>query len=320
MNVVVATDDNFVQHCCIMLVSLLLNNKDVNVFVLTEGLKPDSVKIIKEEVIGHGGKVTFCIVDQKKVAEFPMPTDKELSHISRATYYRLLIADLLPRNIDKILYLDCDIIINGSIKELWDLDMTGYAIAAVPQIGYGYEAIRLGYPVKYGYFNAGVNLMNLGYFRDNHLSEKLLEYILSNKEKIKYHDQDTLNAVLYDKCLHIMPQWNMTSVVYDMDIFKKGDKDGDLVVNDYKKEKENIRKWKKKPIIVHYVSKPKPWQDNCIHPKYGLYYHYASKTLYYNSTRRQSPFMRGIAICKHNIREFLSNIKQSLHKSDPSRL
>lgn len=320
MNIVCATDDNFVQHCCIMLTSLLLNNTDVRVFVLTEGLKKENENIIREEVENKNGRVEFCIVDSSIVEKFPMPDGAGLQHISRATYYRLLISNLLPESVDKVIYMDCDIIINKSIKELWDTDLTGYALAAVKQIGFGYEAERLGYPIEYGYFNAGVNVINLTFFREHNVSERLLKYIADNYSKIKYHDQDTLNAVLYDKTLHIMPQWNMTSIIYAYQLQKRGDNVAGVVLNDYKAEKENAFNTLKDPNVVHYVSRPKPWQDNCVHPLYHLYYDYAKLTIHFKNIHPQKEWIRQIAVLRNALRERLSAIKQSIVHTDRSRI
>lgn len=320
MNIVCATDDNFVQHCSIMLTSLLVNNIGVHIYVLTEGLKPENEKIIREEVEDKGGKVDFCIVDSSIVEKFPMPKGEGLQHISRATYYRLLISDLLPESVEKVIYMDCDIIVNKSIQELWDTDLTGYALAAVKQVGYGYEAERLDYPIEYGYFNAGVNMINLTYFREHKVSESLIKYIADNYSKIKYHDQDTLNAVLYDKTLHIMPQWNMTSIVYAYQLQKRGDNVAGVVLNDYKAEKESAFKTMKDPYVVHYVSRPKPWQDNCVHPLYHLYYDYAKRTLHFVNIQPQNECKRQIAVLRQALRERLSAIKQSIVHTDWSRI
>lgn len=320
MKVVCATDDNFVQHCSIMLTSLLVNNSDVQVYVLTEGLKPENEKIIREEIEDKGGIVDFCIVDSSIVEKFPMPGGTGLQHISRATYYRLLISDLLPETIEKVIYLDCDIIVNKSIQQLWDTSLNGYALAAVKQIGFGYEAERLGYPIEYGYFNAGVNMINLTYFREHNVSGQLIKYIADNYSKIKYHDQDTLNAVLYDQTLHIMPQWNMTSIIYAYQLNKRGDRISRGIVNDYKAEKENAFMTKKDPYVVHYVSRPKPWQDNCVHPLYHLYYDYAKRTIHYANIHPQNEFYRQIAVLRHTIRGRLSAIKQLIVHKDKSRI
>lgn len=319
MNVVCATDDNFVQHCCIMLVSLLVNNKDVEIYVLTEGLNSVNKRIITEEINRYNGRVHFCLVDPHVVEKFPMPSFKGLSHISRATYYRLLITDLLPVSVHKAIYLDCDMIINHSIEELWKINLDGYALAASLQIGYGYEALRLGYPIEYGYFNAGMNVINLDYCRENNVSQLLVDYIKDNFDKIKFHDQDALNGVLHDKTLHVMPQWNMTSVVYSYQLNRKGDRILGKLVNDYENEKKNAIEHLKNPIILHYVSKPKPWQKGCIHPLYHLYYDYAKKTKYFCEISSESYAKRFPQIAKAYIVDRLSAIKQFFVRKDKTR-
>lgn len=320
MIIVCATDDNFVQHCSIMLVSLLMNNKDVTIYVLTEGLKPENQKIIEEEVIDKNGTVHFCLIDPKVVEKFPMPKDKGLSHISRATYYRLLIPELLPSDVEKVIYLDCDIVVNASIQELWETDMTGFALAAVPQIGYGFEAERLGYPIEYGYFNAGVNVINLSYFRDYHVVESLINYIAKNSSRIVYHDQDTLNAVLYAKTKHLLPMWNMTTLLYTAGLNGRGDKRNGIIINDYLKEKINAEHFKKTPPILHFVSKPKPWNRNCIHPLYHLYYDYAAKTCNFSKIKPQSFLTRLPSILMAETKARGSELKQFFIKNDPTRM
>lgn len=319
MNIVCATDDNFVQHCTIMLVSLLKNNKDVAIYILTEGLTSYNENIIRSEISKYRVPLKFCIVDTSIISKFPMPDVEGLNHISRATYYRLLIADVLPQSLDKVIYLDCDMIINSSIKELWKVNIDNYALAASLQIGCGYEAERLKYPIEYGYFNAGMNVINLNYFRENNISEKLINYITNNYSTIKYHDQDALNGVLYDKTLHVNPQWNMTSILYEPQLKKRGDRINGSLVNAYTDEKKNALEYLKHPIILHYVSRPKPWQNGCTHPLYKLYFKYANQTLNYNNLKPQSLYKRLPFIIRHWIRQNLSIIKQFFFRTDRTR-
>ena len=320
MNIVCATDDNYIQHCCVMLVSLLCNNKDVDIYVLTEGLRPENEKIVREEVEHHGGRVSFCVVDGSKLEGLPLSKRSDLNHISMATYYRLLIAKLLPIEVEKVIYLDCDIVVNGSLEELWETNLENMAAAAILQIGYGFEAERLRYPIEYGYFNAGVNMLNLRYFREHDITERFFRYLEEHGHELVYNDQDVLNGVLYDKCVHVMPQWNMTPAFYDMFLSKKGDKRDDVIINDYAAEKENIKRFKNNPNIVHYASKIKPWDDNCTHPLCGLYYEYAQKTLNYNTIKAQPEKMRKKAVRKEKMISILYEIKQRLFKTDKARM
>lgn len=320
MNIVCATDDNFVQHCTIMLTSLLLNNKGVEIFLLTEGLTSNNVRILQEEVEVKGGILNVCKVDSSLIERFPLSNLGALKHISRATYYRLLMADILPLSVGKVLYLDCDIIVNGSLDELWNIDLSKIPFAAVLQLGSGTYCERLGYPVEFGYFNAGVNLMNLDYCREHGLSRQFIQYIENNYSSLRYNDQDVLNAFFYDKCIHLLPQWNMTPAMFDPFIRRRGDRRNGMVVNGYWEEKKNAIAHRKDAIIIHYVAKPKPWDKNCVHPLYHLYYRYARKTLNFKELRPQNCITRYFYVLLDRLKIMLSAIKQTFYRTDPSLL
>ena len=141
-----------------------------NVFVLTEGLTELNYTILKDEVESKKGEFNYIIVDSSIISKFPMPVSKDLQHISQATYYRLLMSDILPIGVEKVIYLDCDIIVRKSLIELWECDITNYAIGAIHQITREIEdATRLNYPIEYGYFNAGVLLIYIAYWRKNNI-------------------------------------------------------------------------------------------------------------------------------------------------------
>ena len=151
MDIVCSIDNNYVQHCCVMLTSFFENNKEEGnvIHLLTEGITEDNKKTIEELIHAYKGEFCYYLVNSEIVASFPI---KEGDHLTIATYYRLLMADILPQSIDKILYLDCDIIINDSITELWNTSLDGYAMAAIEELGCSLPDVykRLGYDKKYG--------------------------------------------------------------------------------------------------------------------------------------------------------------------------
>jgi len=281
MNIVCATDNNFVQHCGVMLVSLLKNNsKDVVIYLLTEGLTQNNVNLLNEIVTLNGGTLHVVIVNSSVLKDCPMPSSSNLSHISIATYYRLLIPKLLPNVVEKVIYLDCDIVIRHSIQELWETALDDNAIGAVAQIvEWNILAIkRLNYPLKFGYFNAGVLLINLNYWRKNNITEKLFEYLIKKHDVIKYHDQDALNGVLYDKSTKISIKWNMLTGFFMKKTLKVNDYDNGIIINNYSDYKDQLLKEKDDPTIVHFVSTPKPWDVGCTHPFKNDYYYYLQFT------------------------------------------
>lgn len=281
MNIVCATDDNFVQHCCVMLTSVLLNNKNVNVFILTEGLSELNYSILKDEVESKKGVFNCIIVDSTVISKFPMPISKDLLHISQATYYRLLMSDILPIGVEKAIYLDCDIIVRKSLIELWECDITNYAIGAIHQITREIEdATRLNYPIEYGYFNAGVLLINIAYWRKNNIPTKLFDYIGENYNKIKYHDQDVLNAVLYNQSFSLEYKWNMLGFLFENEALKL-----------MPESKNDLIKELKDPTLIHFTSSPKPWDKVCLHPYRNEYFKYMLFTLHYKGNPKPNLYL-----------------------------
>jgi len=282
MNIVVASDDNFVQHCGTMLVSLLENNKEnkIAVYLLSEGLSDENNEMLEDIVLTRGGDYNYILVDSELLVNLPMPDFSELSHISIATYYRLLIPNLLPTAVSKVIYLDCDIIIRKSIQDLWDTNIDNYAVGAIYQMTESTQedTHRLNIPFSCGYFNAGVLLVNVEYWKEHNISIELMGFIRSHVDTIKYHDQDALNAVLHDKCLMLPCKWNMLTVFFRKNIFKVDDYNNGVIVNSYNDYKNELKDVAFDPSIVHYVSRPKPWEKKCTHPFRSEYYKYLKLT------------------------------------------
>lgn len=266
MDIVCSIDDNYVQHCCVMLTSFLRNNRNVGhrIHLLTEGITSKNQEQIRCLVESYKGEFYYYLVDSKILATCPI---KDSDHLTIATYYRLLMADILPKKIDKILYLDCDIIINGSILEFWNTLLDGYALAAVEELGCSFPDVykRLNYDEKYGYFNAGVILVNLAYWRACDMTKRFFDYMLSNSDKLISHDQDVLNALLHDKCIHVSCQWNVEEAFYHYSVLKRLNFD------------KEMRYILRHPKILHYTWKPKPWEPKCKHPFRINYFIYLKK-------------------------------------------
>lgn len=269
MDIVCSTDNNYVQHCCCMLVSFFENNKEGrhSVHVLSEGLEPNLLNQIKDIVTSYNGCFFYYMIDSDCLKCCPIKTT---DHLSIATYYRLLIAVLLPHEIKRVLYLDCDIVVDAPLKELWNTSLTEYALAAVEELGSSAPDVyeRLEYDAKYGYFNAGVLLVNLEYWREKGLTELFFRYMSLHADKLKAHDQDVLNALLHDKCLHVSPKWNVEEAFYHYYMIKKW----------RKRDKDEMISVLFQPFILHYSWKPKPWEELCSHPFRLKYFKYLNKT------------------------------------------
>ena len=273
MNIVLATDNNFVQHCGVAMISILKNNKYVHIYLLTEGLSAENEAVLRDLVTTNGGTIDVCLVPSDIVKYFPM-SKLASSHISIATYYRLFITSLLPDDVSRVIYLDCDMVITGSLDELWNTSIDGYALGAVYQNNGWSDHVksweRLNIPRKEGYFNAGGLLMNLEFLRKDNFQEKAIHYINDNISNIVSHDQDVLNALYYKKVKPLSCRWNYIPL-----FMKKLNSSMFPAKFDYIEDAKVVGN---RPIVIHYVSKPKPWQFGCIHKFKSEYYKYLSYT------------------------------------------
>ena len=273
MNIVLATDNNFVQHCCVTLTSILYNNNDVDLYIITDGLTVENERLLESQTKKMNGKFHLALVDKSIISKFPMPKTGLNEHISLATYYRLFVAEILPVTIEKIIYLDCDMVIVGSLEDFWKIDINNKPIAAVYQhntwatLNNVYE--RLNIPYGTGYFNAGSLLINLKYWRDYNIQDKLLKYMFDNYNRIVYHDQDILNGYFYKSVIPISNIWNCRYPMIE-----------DYYGADYI-DKTSIFKIYERKVIIHYVARPKPWEYACNHPFRNEYYKYLDMTSYF---------------------------------------
>ena len=267
INIVLNTDSQYVVHCCTMLSSLFENNinSKFNIHVISGGLTGPCISDIKNLVEEkYNQKLYLYIIDSEELYYFPKYKN---SHISEAANYRLFVDKILPSYIDKVLYLDCDLIVNNSLEPLWSIDISDCPIAAVEDMWSGKDDnyIRLGYDKKYGYFNSGVLLVNLKWWRENNICNKFVEYLKCH-DKLKFVDQDILNGMFYNSRKLIPFKWNV--------------QDG-LLRRKPKVRKSSMPKLQNQiicPAIIHYTGSRKPWNYDCINPYKERYFKYLDMT------------------------------------------
>ena len=267
INIVLNTDSQYVVHCCTMLSSLFENNinSKFNIHVISGGLTGPFINDIRNLVEEkYSQKLYLYIIDSEALNYFPKYKN---SHISQAANYRLFVDKILPSDIDKVLYLDCDLIVNNSLEPLWSIDISDCPIAAVEDMWSGKDDnyIRLGYDKKYGYFNSGVLLINLKWWRENNICNNFIEYLKCH-DNLKFVDQDILNGMFYNNRKLLSFKWNV--------------QDG-LLRRKPKVRESSMPKLQneiKCPAIIHYTGSRKPWDYDCINPYKESYFKYLDMT------------------------------------------
>jgi lipopolysaccharide biosynthesis glycosyltransferase len=253
IDVVCVSDNNYIQHLGVMTESLFYNNLDIhiNLYLINIGIKNENLCMYKEMFNKYEQKLIIINRDNDIFKDFVAK-----NHITKAAYHKIMIPRIFDK-LDKVLLLDCDMIINSKISELWNIDVSDYYLAAVQNIS------RLKYDDS---FNSGVMLLNLKKMRDDFISEKMFDYLQLNSGYEKLHDQAGYNKIIGNKWRKIDLGWNLQSFV----LMSKKKHIG--------YSKTVIKKSIKNPKIVHFSAKVKPWEylDSSNYRKY--YYIYLTNT------------------------------------------
>lgn len=253
INICMSCDNNFVEYMATAIKSIIVNksNNDIlNFYIIENGITHKNKRKIKDACCIHDNiYITFITIDASIFDNFPLGIT---THITKATYFRFLIPDLFP-HIDKIIYLDCDLIVTKSLSELYSIDIQNSYIAGVKDILFIDNTKRLHIN---NYINAGVMLFNLKFCRENNFTKKCFKYVKSNFDKIVYNDQDVINVISNKNISYLDLRWNAQSCEY------KGSYDG------------GWNKLAQKSFIIHFISDKKPWVPGNRHPFKKLFYKY----------------------------------------------
>jgi lipopolysaccharide biosynthesis glycosyltransferase len=240
-------------------------------------------------------------------------------HINRMTYVRMLLPFLLPACLGRVLYLDADLLVRRDLGELWHEPLAGaaclgcveiacpcmdaqvalanfsrchqYLVAAQPVPNYR----SLGLEPAAPYFNAGVLLVDLDFWRRNDLSCQFLACLRNNADWLQFWDQYALNVVLAGKWRPIDGRWNQSEHVYHFPSATRSPLDA-----------ATFRQLREDPWIVHFTSQRKPWHFESQHPLRQQFWRVVDRTAW-RGWRPQAPY--------HNLAEWLGYVYQRFRQA-----
>ena len=195
-------------HSAAMLHSVLAHaaDRDVRVHYLHgPSLPAGDRERLAQMTARQGGEVSFREVPEGLVRG--LPTE---GFTLEATWYRIFLPDLLP-DVDRILFLDADLLALQPLTPLWETDISEHYLAAVTnvfQADHLFRAEQLGFDRPDTYFNAGVMLLNLDLMRRDGCAAAMRDYGVAHSGELMFRDQDVLNAVLAGRRLSLHPRWN----------------------------------------------------------------------------------------------------------------
>ena len=267
INVCFATNDHYAPHAAALIVSIMENKlpeDELSFHFFSDKTSPLIQKTFCQMSREIGFRLAIYEMSGERFDNFPEYFG------NRTIYFRLSMHRMLPDSIKKILYLDCDMIVMSSLKELYSTDISDHYAAVVA------EMLRRHLPLKGAYFNSGMILFNLEKYRDENLEEQALQFACEHPEWLHCPDQDTLNYIFKGNVVYSPLKWNM---MYDEGtaeyIASKG--------YGMPYSKEEVREAESNPGIVHYTTVKKPWTASCRHPHQASYWKYARQTPFYES-------------------------------------
>ena len=272
MEIVISTDNNYVMPTGILMTSICENNRDEQIrfhILIDESVSVKSKKSLSRIADGYGMQIMYYLMDKSLFDGFPVGREG----LPVSAYYRLCVAEILPQNINKVIYLDCDIIVMHSLRNLWNIDLNNYAIGCVTDVFNDdiSKYNRLHYPKSYGYFNSGVLIINLNYWRESNAGKKFVEFVKQYPERILHSDQDVLNYVFREKKLNLPLNYNIQHGFLV--------EDHPLLSWEFDKE---IKEAVKDPCIIHFEGNSKPWIKGCKHPFKNEFIKYKNMTEWAN--------------------------------------
>lgn len=251
INICLACDDNYSKYAGVVIASILANAKPentLNFYILDGGIGQENIdKILSLKKI-KDCEIHFVKVDD---SQFEMYKNiKTHQYVTLQTYYRLKLSQILP-DVDRVIYLDCDMVVNDDLEELFNTDLHNNVIGGVLDIRvFGKKVWK-----NSKYINAGMILFDLEKFRQENIENIFYEYTKNNFDKIKTGDQDIINFSLEGRIEILSDVWNVQSSNFT-----------------------NRSSYTQNPKIIHFVAKLKPWHFGSFSYHRNYYFKYLQLT------------------------------------------
>ena len=242
MHIAFCVNDGYAEYIMVSIKGLLDNNiGPVMIHVLSNYISERNVRQLKNLVCPYpNAELNVVIVDDSKLRGL-----KDTWTIY--TWYRVLLPDILDEDVHRVLYLDADVLVAGDIQELFQLDMAGKAIAGTIDFQSKDRSTyqRCGYEQEKEYVCAGIMLMNLDYWREHDIANKVVRWGRENNDRIQFPDQDSINYICRDAKILLPLKYDIVDGFFYDDYY-------------YQNYPQELRECVETPVIIHYAGQA-PW-------------------------------------------------------------
>ena len=257
MNILVTLDANYLFCLNTMLFSLLRSTpgRFFRVYLLQSSVEESQV-VKTRQMLGSRGELILIRADERGLEDAPTS-----ARYPREIYYRIFAARYLPDSVDRVLYLDPDLIVNGSLERLYSLPMEDYYFAAASHVGEllsRFNQKRLDMGESDPYINSGVMLMNLERLRLEQDEGEVFRFMQEHRKALMLPDQDVISGLYGSRIYPLNPfRYNMTDRLFNRHApFEKA---------------LNLDWVRQNAVIIHYCGRNKPWKENYL-GQLGVFY------------------------------------------------
>lgn len=272
--------DQFAQMVGVSMVSLLKNNIDaseITIYIIEHDITCENRSILKKIVADYNRELIFI----------PMPDINKSENLGLRkvkkkwifdSYCRIFLDVILPSDVERVLYLDGDVMIVDSLHDLWETDMNECCCAGVLDCFNEKYYSYFSFTQTAKYCNSGVILFDLNLWKQKNINKRIKEYIKSQNSYIYFMEQTVWNVVLQDEIYILDPKYNVSTMMQyltyqELELLRKPSR--------FYSENE-IQSANKNPVIIHMTSsfliRNRPWIENTNHPYKFVFLQYRDLT------------------------------------------
>lgn len=281
MHIALASDNNYAEFVAVVMASALANNTNyLHFHLLSNGIEESTIHLLSKQIPADRGELhIYDIHDLRNRLQVSIPNT-----IAISAYARLFLPSLLPVNISKVLYLDCDIVVSSDISEFWNTDLHDKYLAGVLDTLPNNESkLQVGLSANAPYINSGVLLINLDLWRKDNLQQKFIDFLLAHNGQVHHHDQGIINGVCKDRISIVHPRYNCTSNYFSHPYYLLRRTNHPFYT------RQECEEATSHPAILHFTEGfyNRPWITNSLHPMASVYHYYHNMTPWSNTPLRK---------------------------------
>ena len=223
--IVLAANYAYVEQVITTIKSICYHNRSIRFYLINSDFPNEWFKQLNKRLERYDSEIINCRVTSEQISRYK-------TYISYTVFLRYFVSDFVKE--DKALYLDCDLVVTKNLDNLFETDLQDYPLAAVRDYG---GRVYFGLEI----FNAGVLLINNALWKQENMTQKLIDLTNEWHDKVEQADQSILNMLFENRWLEL-------------------DFDNNHIVIHERFANYSFPDGQEYPGIIHYLSERKPWQ------------------------------------------------------------